>query len=1186
MSYRTDKELRESYTQEKLSEFKLGDADSARIPIPSKPLFKKDKHFDKYQKISVHKDAHGNALYPAVKQIKKNKDIEGFVWYPTTRDKHYEARNWGVGKPPESVTGRAIWELGKYISEAHSRLLDGKINFSFQTKVKLIQLYQARFQLLEPLECFVNYPASILKKDKLKELKDHLLAKMDAYVAELEKYEQDPNKLKAEFIKTDINVLCPQALPNIQGDIHDDLERAKEFRALVQNASESSMRGIFRAKGNGTIMQFVRRQMLANMDRGEKINQDISFSTTRRFALTRGYQKSCWVEAKDVVRNYNPDLRNSTTNPHHGLYGKPDDLIAVDSTELQLSPEEERRTLGCIGFIEGYVKVDWTDPASPKLVSKGSEDQPLQLEKIYSPNWQVFLSWRSFGEAVWTGIKNFFVSAVWWTRLAKGDVTNAGKDLEELARGNDPFWYKAWKGVQAGWFNFRDVFKSFWDFFVQVLFVEMRNHIKNDFLSTRPPEDEKGKAISDLDIFKMAETQIADIQKYEKGRLKKILKIDFNIDLEKEEEVKKARYACELFVTTEALDEKSLREFKTDANAGYVLSGDSLFYFNKTSQCYQAVPCSVEAIRFLEEQHQKKDAGGEQAKKLSAADLVKISLVTGHAHTLPKERHFPHVDYHLTPGEQNDIFTAIARGGADTISYLSKNLFIKDPLAGAAYTLGDIGSFLVVMLPQLAAKLGSAGTFLQALSKSWGANNVSGGIAVGATVGPVAAASVNVMLDGNKSWVVEGLKSILADPASAGAKVGVAWLLGELLANGIHGYDFGAFSRMLREDLGENPDVGYLFITFKLYLLVKEALHRDENDPFKGLPLALDDQLLEDESLKDLKRIRRFQLIAWLSRHQADIPKLPPRTLFELERMINKLFPDHAESLCRILYPEEQRSIAYQFFAIPLAYIPALFRLLAAVLFSSPYAWYNEYENWAFPIQNAGLALLKQARRDLTRLVVFTQEIVRGVYTFAITPVELTYDIVSMVVGRVAAIFGFASGHAFGVLASHLSRAVDWLAQFFTPGRLLKSVQVAHPNHTVRFIESTYQAVIEELRAATEKSIKGQKALDRRGSKMKRISGSSDGSSGYFGKSGSDSTLLFDSAKSQSIESSVSSIPGSQTDDLTPSHSLNADSVSHSASGTPHDSDHEKSSSKESSPRVEDLTLSSISSPSRPSLGQ
>ena len=83
----------------------------------------------------------------------------------------------------------------------------------------------------------------------------------------------------------------------------------------------------------------------------------------------------------------------------------------------------------------------------------------------------------------------------------------------------------------------------------------------------------------------------------------------------------------------------------------------------------------------------------KQLKKIQAhemEDLIKLLKTKFHtainSDSAPAHHHLAHIDYHLTPGDQNDLLSSAGRGINEFIHFVSHNIFAKDPVAGAMYT--------------------------------------------------------------------------------------------------------------------------------------------------------------------------------------------------------------------------------------------------------------------------------------------------------------------------------------------------------------------------------------------------------------------------------------------------------------------------------------------------------------------
>src|SRR5579862_7184175 len=195
----TDKELRTKHHNEQVAKFKLDDRDSALIPTETKPVFDSDPCKDHYKKTGI------NALFPAVKQILKNGEAEGIVWY-TESEKLQQVAELGV-IPVESLTGIAIGEIGKYILEVYKRANEGDVSNLTPEKLKLAEYCQSLFKLFRPLERIVNLPVPTESEpEKFAEFKRKITNELRLYIAALEARR---DTLATFFGETQIAHYCP-----------------------------------------------------------------------------------------------------------------------------------------------------------------------------------------------------------------------------------------------------------------------------------------------------------------------------------------------------------------------------------------------------------------------------------------------------------------------------------------------------------------------------------------------------------------------------------------------------------------------------------------------------------------------------------------------------------------------------------------------------------------------------------------------------------------------------------------------------------------------------------------------------------------------------------------------------------------------------------------------------------------
>jgi hypothetical protein len=1022
------KELLERYYQHELTKFKLNDDLNLSLPIPSLTVISKlERRFDRYEKSAWGETVKQKSPYPAVKFIKKNGRSAGFVWH-TTADKLQEAVRWGVVKT-ESVTGKVISALGRYRLIAHERILKGTISNTHLLKEKLLAHYQRRCELLQPLESWVNQPVPLSeRKNEVEDQKKRFLQTIKNYISDLE---SERDTFKPQFDRTNLDTYSRKASDRIKKDIQVEIDIAKQYHQKVSDAS--SLRPFLRAGGNDSVLELVKYQMRRRLYAMQGINQDCTFSRKRRFAATRGELNSCIEDARKEIYDYGADLRNAVTDKHHGIYGKRGQLsqetVAYDFHEEQLTAEGEREALLAISFIEGYDRLDLSNPKKPKLISKGISGS-RQLKIIYATYWQVSSSFKNYMKKVGHALLGMVKSIAFSTRPWEKEFQSAAANLRENALSNEPLWYKPKNLLDVFWYNTRDFVKGFF-YLLRGLFVEVPSDIANAYAATEP-------------------------LRYQKNEVEELQGTDGTVE--------------------RVLHKK-----------GEIVDRDAL-------------------LRMAEKKLRK-----IQAKELE--DLIAILRVNFDTALNPQGEtlryQLAHLDYHLKTADQNDFLTGGARGIKALVSYISHQIFAKDPTAGAIYTGASFLGLFAVLTPQAFAMVEPYVRLSDVIGKAMGSSQFSAAVANAVTQAQVASLAWNTGVHGPKGWLAQFTEKVSDDPVSLAVYSVAAYWLAYLLANGFDGKTIPGLSDFLKKDLGKVPELSYPFISLKLYLLANELFHSHESDPFKPIPMEVEEALSKNPLLNDkYKEILKFHLIAWLSPRQAEIRGLKPEMLFELERLLAPyLTPEEKASVRTIFYPEKERSIAYQFFAIPLSYIPSIFFFLLAPLVSLV-AWMQERENPWVPIRIASAALFNQSVRDLTRLIIFAQEVLTTAVTLIVTPIKMLANMLNLIVNRPLAWLGVSGGgYVFHITISYFHAAYSAVEQWFNPVRTLKSVTVAHPNHTVHVIESTYAQRLEELLKDSPRD-QGDyyTVLNRAADKMRQSESKPKRHSGLFSTVHSDAT--------------------------------------------------------------------------------
>ena len=141
---------------------------------------------------------------------------------------------------------------------------------------------------------------------------------------------------------------------------------------------------------------------------------------------------------------------------------------------------------------------------------------------------------------------------------------------------------------------------------------------------------------------------------------------------------------------------------------------------------------------------------------------------------------------------------------------------------------------------------------------------------------------------------------------------------------------------------------------------------------------------------------------------------------------------DQSNSLNKLLYPEEPHSIAFQFFAIPLSYIPTLLRFITSFVLSS--LALIKGKKYPFePIKRVANFLFDKATRDLNRLIIFFTHLTYLAYTgLAVLPKALV-NTVGLVISRIAAYFNKNPAHALNKTIASIHTFFRSVGEYFYP---------------------------------------------------------------------------------------------------------------------------------------------------------
>jgi hypothetical protein len=917
--------------------FTLNNKATLMLPeISSVPWVGASKRQDTFTKIisNSHNDHH-------IKFILKNDVPHAFLWQ-TNPEKLKKAVRWGIVKT-HSITGKVIATLGQYRLLAHRRAAKGMVSNSQSVKLKLLDLFQTRFEALQELESLIN-------RDNTNEDYENAWS---GYINTLGGIKRNIDKY---FSDVNPSLLDEHTTAQIKSDLQDDIERT---HAYLKDKSTKN-----RARGLNSIGEFVKQQMIHGLYELQGINQDMSYSRQRYFALTRGELNDFIEDARKEIDDHQPDLRNAVTAKHHGAYSADNNaLVTYDFANDQLTPGRERKVLLAISFIEGWDTL--TDVNGKKTTvsnESGQEDLDFYAATRWKSHRNLKTSFKSIGFYLLNIIKGIFVSTRPWEEeaWANKNFRLVAADLCSRAKPHEPMWRKPFRFFKKISYAIVDVFSGAYDFGAGLV-IRMPAHVVNDWAST--------DSLPSLNsMLTEVSTALASIKTLEDDLLKKGL-----------------------------------------------------------GQSTEAIPLS--------------------SSKLAA------------------------VEYELTAGEQNDILTAMTRGLNDFGSFFAHNIYAKDPVAGLLFTAAyGVGA------GALTSSIFGSGyvNWFSNFSHTMGSSNVAAVIAGGSTQAEVFAMAWDGVAHGPSGFAMNALYQCGEDPLTVGAYFVAAYGLGYILANGIAGHPIPWLSEHLRADLGTVPEAGYPIVGAKVVVMLYEALvtARAEDNPQPQL--SEDGTGLADPSQPFLEKhqliIDRFRLVHWLSTNANVLPKLAPKQSFAVSRQIDALFNKaDSESLHKLVYPKAHTSIAFKLLSLPLSYIPAILRFVASLLLSLAALALGKPRPWE-PVTRATSQLIVKTKRDLSRLLIVTANLLYLPYTLIATCVKMPVYIVTMAIGRVAGLFNAKPAHYLHRAFASVHIFFRSVGEFFYPVKILEDVVAAHPIHTINEVESSYVKLNKQLGRSTRDS--------------------------------------------------------------------------------------------------------------------
>lgn len=418
----------------------------------------------------------------------------GFYWQAKAI-KIKQGVRWGIIKT-ESVTGKVIAALGQYRLITHERAAKGIISNTQHLKLNLVDFYQDRFEALQVIESLINRESSV-----------HYQKTIEIYIKSLQMIQSN---LQDYFAATELKSFYKEdAIDHLTQQIDQDIARAEKFLKLSTPNKQ--------ARGHRSLLEFVKQQMIYNLYEMQAINQEITYSPNRPFALTRGRLNDYIEDARKEIDSHRTDLRNRVTKKHHGLFAKKNKVITYDFAAEEHSPEREKQILLAISFIEKKDKINYT---KNEIYTQKDQENKEKLTVIKATNWRTHRNASTWLKSslyfMFNVIKSFFVETREWEEES-WDNKNFhlyATELRAEVKARQPIWYALIHFCRIVFIAVKDVMHGIYDSGLNVV-IKMPAQIINDYKASKKlPEFES--------IYKQVKLEIAKIKNDEKENLVKI----------------------------------------------------------------------------------------------------------------------------------------------------------------------------------------------------------------------------------------------------------------------------------------------------------------------------------------------------------------------------------------------------------------------------------------------------------------------------------------------------------------------------------------------------------------------------------------------------------------------------------------------------------------------------------------
>ncbi|MCE3237926.1 MAG: hypothetical protein K0R24_907 [Gammaproteobacteria bacterium] len=298
--------------------------------------------------------------------IKKNGVPISFTW-ETKPENIKKAVSYGIFKP-ESLTGQVLHAIGSYRTSVLERIyLGGIISNKYEEKKVLLDFWEKRIELLQPLECLINSAKTSSEIDAI----------FDNYIEKITEYK---NSLKenpgiSSFKKYDSDIQ-----EKLEKFLDDDIKKIKALRAL-------------RASSPASLITELPVLMIQMTKQIQGINQNLTHARLEGElpqSLLRGKFNDACEDVMKVIYHYEPDLHNTVLPEHQGDFS----VSTNEKIYLEFSATDTK-ALAAICQIEGADKIKYED-GGYRLEKDGKKQQDYRIGVYVIPDPLITTKWISW----------------------------------------------------------------------------------------------------------------------------------------------------------------------------------------------------------------------------------------------------------------------------------------------------------------------------------------------------------------------------------------------------------------------------------------------------------------------------------------------------------------------------------------------------------------------------------------------------------------------------------------------------------------------------------------------------------------------------------------------------------------------------------------------------------------------